>query len=190
MPLALAASLLAGACGDDDASSAPDLGVDAAPPVDGGTTPEAGPDAAAGDDASAADAAPADAPGACGASAGLDAAAALAGVFFVSESDYPWEAFGAVGTGASSVSPAAVADAAGLTGRTETRAFAEFWARFAEDDEAAKYAAAKEILEARLTMLTVVRVIPAAAPAEIHIFVVGLTPCGEIVGIRTISIET
>jgi hypothetical protein len=201
----LAPLVVLAACGDD-AGAVPDAGVvdlgpeepggDGATPDAGvvdlgpeepggdGATPDAGPGDAGGGDVGTSDG------GTCGGGAGIDAAAALEGVLFPSESDYPWSSFGPVGSGATRVSPEVVAEAAGLAGLTETRVFSEFWSRFERDPAAAAYSAAKDILERRLSSLTVVRVIPTATPAEVHVFVVGLTPCGELVGIRTISIET
>ncbi len=69
----------------------------------------------------------------------------------------------------------------------ETRTFDEFFERLVDDEvDGARYSALKSALWAELTDLVVVRL----DEVEVQVFVVGRTACGEVAGVRTMSVET
>ena len=79
--------------------------------------------------------------------------------------------------------------------RVETRTFAEEFAHLTTvydagdpvaEASAAKFRALKAALEQQLTNLRVVR----TGEIQVQVFILGTTPCGELAGVRTVSIET
>ena len=96
--------------------------------------------------------------------------------------------------GSGPITPARLLDLLALDPllQTETRTIpALFDSLLGAGPDRAQYQLVLDTLQSSLTDLTVIRIIPAAPHAsEIEVHVVGRTPCGEIAGLKTISIET
>lgn len=117
------------------------------------------------------------------------------GLLYLSESDYPYETVNLPdpgGTGA--ITPAHLVQLLGLdpTLATETRTIPVFFDNLLNNSpDSAKYQVVLDTLQSSLTDLIVIRIIPAPPhSSEIQVYVVGRTPCGEIAGLKTVSIET
>ena len=123
-----------------------------------------------------------------------DLAAETEDLLFSSESDYPFESVDLEdlqGTGA--ITPARLLALLALDPqtRTETRTVDELFASLVAGADGARYQALLATLKSELTDLAVIRIVPAApSSAQILVYVVGRTPCAEIAGVTTISIET
>lgn len=116
------------------------------------------------------------------------------GVWFTSESDYPFEVFTHENTallGDSSLFQSVV----GIDGTAESVPFDEWFDKYmaVPDDtdpyfieRAEQFGRIRTAFTENLTNLQVFRV----GEIEVHIFIVGQTACGKIAGLRTISIET
>jgi len=117
------------------------------------------------------------------------------GMLFMSESDYPLTYVGWDGQGAptSDKLTALLGVAAGTL--VEQRSFSETMDRLGEAydptdpyivEYAARFRALREVMEANLTDLTVIRV----GEISIDVYFVGTSACGDLVGLKTTSIET
>jgi hypothetical protein len=192
-------ALLAGACegaigGSDggsprDAGSRPDASaqIDAAGPTDAAVSSDA---AMPSDGGSPSDAGPR-----------CDEAMVrelVSGLLFTSESDYPIEVLSAAGEGAAAPTPETVARVVGASPEAtiESDTEARFWARVVVDPTVfvpvpeTQPAALRAAFEALASDRIVVRAIEPDAPAEVHVFLVGRTACGDLVALASISIET
>jgi len=115
-------------------------------------------------------------------------------LLFSSESDHPFESVDLEdlrGTGA--ITPARLLELLALDPqtRTETRTVDALFADLLVGSDGARYQAVLDTLKGELTDLAVIRIVPAApSSAQIRVYVIGRTPCAEIAGITTISIET
>jgi hypothetical protein len=115
-------------------------------------------------------------------------------LLYPSESDYPFETIDLEdpqGTGA--ITPAHLLALLALDPqtRTETRTVDALFANLLVGPEGARYQVVLDTLKDELTDLAVIQIIPAApSAAQIRVYVVGRTPCAEVAGISTISIET
>lgn len=119
----------------------------------------------------------------------------VTGMLYTSESDYPltYVTYGA--QGAPTVDKLRAALALDPSVVMEQRSFAELFDDLSNPydpndpyivDYAMKYAALRTVLEQNLTDLTVIRV----GEISIDVYIVGQTSCGELVGLKTTSIET
>ncbi|MEZ4459526.1 MAG: nuclease A inhibitor family protein [bacterium] len=117
------------------------------------------------------------------------------GVWFTSESDYPFDPVLVAGAGDILADDAALAEALGATGPIQAVDASEWFARYtvvSPDDDPYYVEQARNIgriqrsIEAQLTDVRVLRV----GEVQVHIFVVGRTSCGDVAGVHTISIET
>jgi hypothetical protein len=115
-------------------------------------------------------------------------------LLYPSESDYPFEALALEDPqGDGAITPARLLALLALDPqtRTETRTVDALFANLLVGPEGARAQVALDTLQGRLTDLAVIRIIPAApSSARIHVYVVGRTPCGEVAGLTTVSIET
>jgi hypothetical protein len=120
---------------------------------------------------------------------------AAAGMTYMSESDYPltYVTYGMQGAPTADKIRALTSTPAGTL--VEEISFAELFDSLGEAydpndpyivEYAAKYRALRAVLEENLTDLTVVRV----GEVSIDVYIVGQTSCGELVGLKTTSIET
>ncbi len=118
-------------------------------------------------------------------------------LWFMSESDYPFDFFLAEGAGATRPTGEQMLKLLGKDAGTpvEVRDFAEFfadhttpedWWGDCEEADAAKYSQLRAALEANLTDLQVIRV----GEVEIGVYVIGRNAHGDLVGVSTTSIET
>lgn len=132
---------------------------------------------------------------ACGAELTTLLTESVDGLLFTSESDFPFQvlSFGTHGKPTISEFRALIHPPAGtsITQRSYDALFDRLTTVFDPADpfsvEAArKYQALREVLEANLTDLTVFRV----GKISIDIYVVGVSSCGELVALKTTSIET
>ena len=129
----------------------------------------------------------------CGAQLDAGLTALVQGMTYMSESDYPLLPFDYTGAGAPTVTK--LRTLAGATGSAESRSFAAFFDHattvFDPGDPAAveyanRYQALRTYLEANLTN----RIIYRFGSVQISVFIVGLDACGNLVGLKTTSIET
>jgi hypothetical protein len=178
-----------------DASTPDAVTPDAATPdaaaPDAATPDAATPDAAAPDAATPDGAAPDAAPqGLCGADMAQALEAAVEGLFYLSESDYPFGVVVAPDDGAGPI-PADVARALDpeAMGAGEVRDFGALFDRFTNTDDPElnrRFAALRAVLESNLSDLAVYRF----NPIEVRVLILGRTVCGEIAGVTSISVET
>ncbi len=117
------------------------------------------------------------------------------GLWYMSESDYPYDSVFHVGAADALADDAALAQTLGATGPIESVDFAAWFDRrtTVEPDEdpfyieqAAQLKVIRASMEANLTDLRVVRI----GEVQVHIFIIGRTSCGDIAGLHTVSIET
>ena len=124
-------------------------------------------------------------------------AEATTDLWFMSESDYPFDFFLAEGAGATKPTAAQFLETLGqpADAPVEVRDFAEFfddrttpeeWWGDSEKADGAKYAQLRSALESNLTDLQVIRV----GEIEIGVYLVGRNDHGDLVGVSTTSIET
>ena len=120
--------------------------------------------------------------------------AAAVDVLFLSESDRAIEVRVFAGEGASAPTEASVVALAGLpTGSTHsTRPTENFAAAFEPNSGAPKTAPAtlSAAIDASLSDLIYVAIIDPAFPAEVHVILAGRSACGDLVLLRSVSIET
>lgn len=134
--------------------------------------------------------------GACGALLTTILQTQVVGMLFMSESDRPWEvvSFG-VQAGPPTIAKllALTSTPAGTT--VEQRSYTAFLDHLStvQDpndpfmvDYAARYLALRKTLEANLHDLTVIRI----GTIAIDVYIVGISDCGEMVAIKTVSVET
>jgi hypothetical protein len=116
------------------------------------------------------------------------------GLLYPSESDYPFETVNLKDPqGSGAITPAHLLALLAMDPQleTETRTVDMFFANLLAGSDGPQYQIVLDTLQAKLTDLAVIRIIPAAPfSAQIHVYVVGRTTCGEIAGITTVSIET
>lgn len=115
-------------------------------------------------------------------------------LWYMSESDYPFSTIFLAGQ--TQVSNTALAAEFGHDGQTiDVRDYDTWMARLTTEEEwmdewslgeVAKYRLLDEALRENLTNLRVVRF----GEIEIHVYIVGETPCGDTAGLKTIGIET
>jgi hypothetical protein len=124
---------------------------------------------------------------------------ATADLWYTSESDYPFEyvEFSQLSS-LDEVSPEALAQAAGIEEIEpfEERDFDGFFAWIARDEdddmddwdreETARYRALRDLLRSRFDEVRIFRL----ADIEVQVFILGVSPCGHVVGLHTVSIET
>ncbi|MGI5865078.1 MAG: nuclease A inhibitor family protein [Myxococcales bacterium] len=118
-------------------------------------------------------------------------------LWFISESDHPFDFFLAEGAGTAKPTMEQFLKTLGQEPGTpvELRDFAEFFADLStpedwwgdtEHEDAAKYSQLRAALETNLTDLQVIRV----GEIEIGVYVVGRNAHGDLVGVSTVSVET
>jgi len=113
----------------------------------------------------------------------------IADLWYPSESDEPFHVFVAKSETTGPITPDEVIRLAGLDAGVvqETRSFDDFFEYLVEDEtDGERYTALKRALWAGLTELVVVRL----DEVEVQVFVVGRNACGEVAGVRTMSVET
>ncbi|MBI5611359.1 MAG: hypothetical protein HY902_20975 [Deltaproteobacteria bacterium] len=120
------------------------------------------------------------------------------GVLWMSESDYPFDAVGLASAPAANLStatlsptpsPAELLAALGLpaTAPTQTWPADKLYAALVQQGQnAAKIQALRSAVEAQGTGWTVIRV----GTVQVQLYLVGRSPCGALVGLHTVSIET
>lgn len=135
------------------------------------------------------------APGLCGADITSALTTEVAGMLFTSESDYPLEviSFGQVGSPTIDNLRTLTGTAAGTL--IEQRDYNDTFNRLTEiydenDDYAAQYAQdyldLRAVMEDNLSELTVIRI----GEIQIGVYFLGVTDCGELIAVKTTSIET
>ncbi len=133
--------------------------------------------------------------GACGPSLQSALETAADGMLYMSESDYPLTYVGWAGEGAPTVAKLSALLSVPAGTLVEEYAFSELMDRLGEAydpgdpyivEYAAKFRALREVMEANLTDLTVIRV----GEISIDVYFVGRSSCGDLVGLKTTSIET
>jgi hypothetical protein len=133
--------------------------------------------------------------GACGASLQSALETAADGMLFMSESDYPLTYVGWTGEGAPTAANLSALLGVQAGTLVEQRSFAQTMDHLGEaydpgDPYIVEYAqtfrALREVMEANLTDLTVIRV----GEISIDVYFVGRSSCGDLVGLKTTSIET
>ncbi len=133
--------------------------------------------------------------GACGPSLKSSLETAAAGMLFMSESDYPLTYVGWTGEGAPTTAKLSTLLNIPAGTLVEQRSWSDMMDRLGEAydpndpyvvEYAAKFRALRAVMEANLTNLTVIRV----GTISIDVYFVGTSPCGDLVGLKTTSIET
>jgi hypothetical protein len=131
----------------------------------------------------------------CGAELQSTLADAVLNMTYMSESDYPLTVVSYEGQGAPTVAKIRQLTGTPSTTLVEQRSFADLMDRLGEvydpaDPYAVEYAARwnalRAVLEENLTDLTVIRV----GEISIDVYIVGKSACGDLVGVKTTSIET
>jgi hypothetical protein len=132
---------------------------------------------------------------ACGAALQSELASAADGLLYMSESDYPLDVRSYPGAGAPTVAKLLALTNTPAGTLVEERSFDQTMDRLGEaydpDDDylveyAARFRALRAVMETQLTDLTVIRI----GEIQVHVFFVGKSACGDLVGYETISIET
>ena len=136
---------------------------------------------------------------ACGAVCGAELQSTLAdavlNMTYMSESDYPLTVVSYEGQGAPTAAKLRQLTGTPSTALVEERSFDDLMDRLGEvydpaDPYAVEYAARwnalRAVLEENLTDLTVIRI----GEISIDVYIVGKSACGDLVGIKTTSIET
>lgn len=111
------------------------------------------------------------------------------GVTWMSESDYPFDAVGLVGTVAGTPTPTELLNALGLSAATQTEVWPADKLYASLVDQGMKSDAIgdlRQAVEAQGTAWTVIRV----GKAQVQLYLVGRSPCGALIGLHTVSIET
>ncbi|MCB9562873.1 MAG: hypothetical protein H6709_11750 [Kofleriaceae bacterium] len=129
------------------------------------------------------------APAACSDDAVVaDLTAASAGMWLTSESDYPLEVVAWPGDAAAGASPAAMLELLGLPATTSVLvgSLDHMIERLGYSNDEAQVAALRAALEHGLTQIVVYEV----GLIQVHDYIVGVTACGGLVGVTSISIET
>ncbi len=113
---------------------------------------------------------------------------AIAGMWLTSESDYPLERVAFPGHGADGATKAAFLGLLGLPASTSVVPGTLDWmiTRLESNNDPAQVAALRQLLERNLTHIVVWQV----GLIQVHDYVVGVSPCGALVGFTSISIET
>ena len=135
------------------------------------------------------------APGLCGADITGALTTEVAGMLFTSESDYPLEviSFGQVGSPTIDNLRALTGTAAGTL--IEQRNFNDLFYRLTEVydesdpyvvENAERYLGLRAVMEDNLSELTVIRI----GEIQIGVYFLGVTDCGELIAVKTTSIET
>ncbi len=122
----------------------------------------------------------------------------LGDLLLMSESDRPIDVVSFPGAGATAPSPASVLALVGTTaGSTaELRSLEDFGVALEPSSDDADPNAAASVLSVISAQLQDVIYVKIHAPAgslyqaEVHVYVVGRTPCGDLVGLHSIAIET
>ncbi len=126
----------------------------------------------------------------CAARLSAELAPLIDGLLYMSESDEPFEVVAAPGAGTGPIIPDELVAALGLdpTLQAEVWTFEDFFDPWLLEDEqdGARYVAIRDLLLAHLDERTVIRL----GAVEVQVYVVGRTACGEIAGLRTMSVET
>ena len=134
-----------------------------------------------------------DTPGTCNETTTTLRAAAV-NVLFLSESDRVIEVRVFAGEGAAAPTEASVVALAGLlvTATSSTRPVANFAEAFELNPGAPKSAPAtlRAGIEASLSDLIYVAIVDPALSAEVHVILAGRNSCGDLVFLRSVSIET
>jgi Nuclease A inhibitor-like protein len=129
------------------------------------------------------------APGVCD-DAGLEAelVAASDGMLLLSESDYPLEGVSLPGAAGAQDQAATMLDALGQPAGTviEPSTEDDLVRRLKYESDPDQVDALRALIDGRLTDVQVWRV----GTIQVHIYVVGTSPCGGLVGLSTVSIET
>jgi nuclease A inhibitor-like protein len=117
------------------------------------------------------------------------------GLLNLSESDYPFETVElADPQGSGTITPAHLLALLAMDPllKTETRTIPVFFDDLLNNSpDSAQYQMVLDALQAELTDLTMIRIIPAPPhSSEIQVHVLGRTTCGEIAGLKTVAIET
>ena len=118
-----------------------------------------------------------------------DVAGLLEGLWFISESDEPFTVFSAQ---SANTGPILAEELLGLIDAApdslvQTRPFMGYIEGLSKYDEnVAQYDDLDALFQAKLTDLVVIRV----GEIEIDVYIIGRTACGEVVGVRTMSVET
>jgi hypothetical protein len=132
---------------------------------------------------------------ACGTPLTDKLAAAVAGMTYMSESDYPLTPMTFAGQGAPTVAKLRALTNTPAAAVVEERAFSSVMSNLTTvwdpDDAysveyAGKWAALRDVLQLQLTNLTVIRI----GEISIDVYIVGESACGDLVGVKTTSIET
>jgi hypothetical protein len=119
----------------------------------------------------------------------------VTGMLYMSESDYPLTYVTYGMQGAPTIDKLRAATGTAASTKIEQVSFADLFDQLSNPydpsdpyvvDYAMKYAALRMVLEQNLTDLTVIRV----GEISIDVYIVGQTSCGELVGLKTTSIET
>jgi hypothetical protein len=133
----------------------------------------------------------------CGTSLRDELAAASSDVTYPSESDYPFETVERAGAGRSTLTVARFRSAFGVPSSQaiETRTLDAVFARLTEETPtmtvqeratARRFTALREFLRANLREVQVFRF----STVQVQVYIVGRTACGDLAGLRTVSIET
>lgn len=133
--------------------------------------------------------------GVCGTELQSTLADAVLNMTYMSESDYPLSVVSYAGKGAPTVSKLLSLTNTPAGAVVEQRSFADLMDQLGEvydpaDPYAVEYAARwnalREVLEENLTDMTVIRI----GEIQIDVYIVGTSACGDLVGVKTTSIET
>lgn len=131
----------------------------------------------------------------CGAELQSTLSDAVLNMTYMSESDYPLNVVSYAGQGAPTIAKLRQLTGTPSTTLVEQRSFADLMDRLGEvydpaDPYAVEYAARwnalRAVLEQNLTDLTVIRI----GEISIDVYIVGKSACGDLVGVKTTSIET
>lgn len=125
----------------------------------------------------------------CGQELSTRLSAAVDGLIYISESDYPWEVVLAPSAGMGPVTPEELIALLGLGADTpfETRTLDQFFTPYLlSGDDGTRYADLRKLLEETLTAPQVVRL----GMIQVQVYLVGRSACGEVAGVKTTSIET
>jgi hypothetical protein len=109
-------------------------------------------------------------------------------MWLTSESDYRLEVAAWSGKASSGGSAAAFVALLGLPATTPVRvgSLDHMFERLASNNDAAQTAALRALLEQRLTHIVVYEV----GTIQVHDYIIGVTACGGLAGVTSISIET
>jgi len=185
-------SILVGCSGSTDTSSPPQPELDSATETSldaalDAALPEAAPDVPADAPSDAAiDTQPADT-GDCLAELTQEIAPVIKDLLYLSESDYPFESVSFADSGSGEITADHFLSLVGADAGTlvEKRTFDDFFDAYLLNSDP-RYGQMRTILETRLTDTTVIRL----GEIQVQVYLVGRTKCGQIAGLKTVSIET